>query len=91
MRIWAWKEVVTAKLNVLFQNASKTTEKYQRYKDTTQSNVASKWKAGSQVPESRCSGTVLQNFYRVVRNPCIYIDRQFVFLQAPFLYIDYTL
>jgi hypothetical protein len=38
MRIWAWKDVVTAKSNVLFQNASKTTEKYQRYKDTTESN-----------------------------------------------------
>lgn len=38
MRIWDWKDVVTAKLNVLFQNASKTTEKYQRNKDTTESN-----------------------------------------------------
>lgn len=38
MRIWAWKDAVTAKLNVLFQSASKTTEKYQRNKDKTESN-----------------------------------------------------
>jgi hypothetical protein len=38
MRIWAWKDVGTAKFNVLFQNARKATEKYQRNKDTTESN-----------------------------------------------------
>lgn len=38
MRIWTWKDVITAKLNVLFQNASKASEKYQRNKDTTESN-----------------------------------------------------
>jgi hypothetical protein len=38
MRIWAWQDVVTAKLNLLFQNASTTTEKYQRNKDMTEGN-----------------------------------------------------
>jgi hypothetical protein len=33
MRVWTWKDVVTAKLNVVFQNASEITEEHRRQRD----------------------------------------------------------
>jgi hypothetical protein len=62
MRIWTWKDVVTAKLNVVFQNASEITEEYRRKRDTTESNVVENWQASSQVQEGRCLATAQVNF-----------------------------